>query len=445
MAYTDKELKDATQVVYLNLLEKTLNNLKADGDIDLHSLRDLIMTNINIESVKKNLKYEDKYTDVSKMSIQELVEYAEISEADKEKIKQMPDEVFNWKIRYLEDKNDINGFYGCVIETSGDSAIVAFRGSEGFKDFSGLVNDWLKADFGSLKNECTDQQKAVEEFLNNLKKEGILDKYKSISSTGHSLGGNLASHFAVAIANDERYKDILDKFEGAVSFDGPGVSKEYLKKYKFAIDTVSDKITHYIWSPIGDALNYLPGENVNYLKIDEKQHKKNIGDQIWYKTFYRHHTDSIMFSKSGKAIRGDHDAFSKVIHGISIGVDGAPVKIIADILIPNYIQTAIGIAGTVFKKGIYQKDDNSIGFKLFGTKEDEKKPEVLIYNAAVNESKKIAEKVRYENGKNGHKDVIEAVKEHHTMRKFDGATTYFRNQYPKIRKTYTQNHGKERD
>ena len=49
MAYTDKELKDATQVAYLNLIEKTIPNFIADGKKGPYTLRDLIMANINIE------------------------------------------------------------------------------------------------------------------------------------------------------------------------------------------------------------------------------------------------------------------------------------------------------------------------------------------------------------------------------------------------------------
>ena len=87
MAYTDKELKDATQVAYLNLIEKTIPNFIADGKKGPYTLRDLIMANINIESVKKNLKYEDKNINVKDMTIQELIEYAEVKEHDREIIR----------------------------------------------------------------------------------------------------------------------------------------------------------------------------------------------------------------------------------------------------------------------------------------------------------------------------------------------------------------------
>lgn len=426
MAYTDKELKDATQVAYLNLIEDTVPNFIADGKKGPYTLRDLIMANINIESVKKNLKYEDKNINVKDMTIQELIEYAEVKEHDREIIRKLPDEAFEWKISDVHNKNNQNGFYGCVIETSEDNAIVAFRGSEGLKDYPGLINDWCKADFGLLKKDCTDQQKECEHFLEMLSVNGVLDKYKSLSVTGHSLGGNLASHFAIAAATGKNNKDIFSKIEQVVNFDGPGVSNEYLKKYNDAIKLASNKIVHYMWSPIGAALNSIPGEEVNYLQIDEKQHKKDIGDQIWYKTFYRHHTDSIMFSKTGRAIRGDQDEFSKVIHGLSVGVDIAPTKLLADILIPNSIQSVIGTIGSSLNNLIYHKKNGEIGINLFGKKADEwKEDESPLFSGMIKKASEEANRIieesevgkDREDGKDGHKDVEDAAKtSHHTMR-----------------------------
>ena len=42
MEYTDKELKDATQVAYLKFIEKSINNMKADGKSFPFKISDLL-------------------------------------------------------------------------------------------------------------------------------------------------------------------------------------------------------------------------------------------------------------------------------------------------------------------------------------------------------------------------------------------------------------------
>lgn len=420
--YTDKQLIDATQVAYLDLIEKTIKNFKADGKEGPYTLRDLIMANVNCESAEMNLRIEGDNTRINDMSLKELIEYSEMTKLDKDIIKNLSDDSLNWKIVDIHDKNVENGFYGCVIETSPKEAIVAFRGSEGRnKDYSGLINDWVKADFGLFKNKCTEQQKEVERFLEALSTNAVLDKYSFLAATGHSLGGNLASHFAVASSIGENKKEISNKLKQVVNFDGPGVSKEYLKYYQDAIKISSEKIKHYRWSLVGSALNEIPGEKIEYLAIDEKQHKKHIIDNIKYKTFLRHATTSLKFSKSGKAIRGRQDNLSKFVHSISVGAEHVPVNLIKDMLVPNGVQNAIGIASSILEKAIYQKEDGSIGFNLSEDRDDEIKYadnnnllSGMILKGSMNTALAI-NKDRFQKGKSGYEDVIEVAQKDYTF------------------------------
>ncbi len=92
-----------------------------------------------------------------------------------------------------------NGMCTYVFETSEDSAIVAFRGSQPLNcldDVTSLdfVSDWLAADVGlALENDETVQQKSTEQYIKDY--VNVLG-YAHYAFAGHSLGGNLALHAA---------------------------------------------------------------------------------------------------------------------------------------------------------------------------------------------------------------------------------------------------------
>lgn len=342
MKYTDKELKDATQVAYLGFLEGSIKNMIADG---------------------KTFPFE----------IRELLDGADLNEKDKEILESLPENVMSWKIKDIHNTKNENGFYACVIETAEDNAIVAFRGSEGFTKYRDLVYDWGKSDFGLLNNKETPQHTETEKYADKLVEEGVLDKYKSIAVTGHSLGGNLASHFAVVNAYGENKKETFDKITQVVNFDGPGVSSQYLEYNEDAVKKAAPKIKHYKWSLIGSLLNTIPGSESEFLKIDENLYNKSLKDKI-ISVVARHHTKSIMFDENGNAIQGEQDKVSKKMSVISKIADK----------IPAVITDTIGyVASTIFKKFTYEKEDGKIGFKLPFSKKGNKR----IYKEQSEETK----------------------------------------------------------
>jgi len=357
--YTDEQLKHATQIAYLGLIEDTYINFKADGKKGPFTLKQLIMENVDIVAAEKQLH------DIDNASIKELIKYSDLSDFDKNIINNLSNETLNWKIVDIHDKNDDSGLYSCVIETSPNRAIVAFRGSEGFDNYTGLVNDWVRSDFGLFNNKQTPQQHEVENYLDQLSTNGVMDKYDFLAATGHSLGGNLASHFAVASAIGDNRKEIFDKLNQVINFDGPGNSTEYLKYYEDAIKKASSKITHYQWSLIGTALNNIPGEKTEFLAIDENKYKDNLLEKFKYRTVGKHATTSIKFGKDGQAIRGKQDKLSKFMHNVSIGAENIPIKLIGDVLVPDKIQNVFGLCAAAIKKSVYQKEDGTIGFRLF--------------------------------------------------------------------------------
>lgn len=420
--YTDKQLKDATQVAYLNFLEPAIKNRMADGKEGPFSIKslmedyinqDLLYKNLNeakkeledLEKKAEHLKYKSIITNkqvtaarqkvfleeskIKNMPMEALLAgYTDISESDREILCNLSNESLDWKIVDIHNRNEENGFYGCVIETDDKKAIVGIRGSEGLNNYSGLVNDWKNADFGLFNSKYTEQQKEIERFIDMLSVNGILNKYNSLAVTGHSLGGNLATHFGIVASNGEHRKEIFNKLNQIVSFDGPGFSKEYIKYHKEAIKNAAHKIKHYKWSLVGCLLNDIPGESIDFLKVDDK-----YLDDMNFKSLNRHSTRSIMFSKTGKAIKGEQDDLSKFTHSISVKAEYVPIKKIIDYVVPSKILHLGGLAITAIKKAITK------GFKKDIYQADDGLMSGSIYNYFSNHLKK-----------SGHKDVENAAK-----------------------------------
>lgn len=353
MAYTDKELKESTQIAYLSFLEKAEMNLLTEGNKGPHTIKDLILSIIDENDAKINAQKSG--IELNNMSLKNLVEFSDIKDSDKAIIEHLSEDMLQWKIIDIHDMNPENGFYSCVIETSEKEAIVAFRGSENMKKYSNLVNDWIKADFGLLNSECTEQQKETEEYADKLIQNGLLDKYDSLAVAGHSLGGNLASHFTISSAENGR-EDLYRKISQSINFDGPGVSSLYLKKYSSQIEKTRSKLSHYKWSVVGNLLHDIPGEKIENLAINEDLHKKSLLDRIKYKTFTRHDTRSILFDKDNNAKRGKKDAFANLLGKFSRSVDK---------LIPEFLTSELYVVGSwLFNHITYEKTDGTLGFKM---------------------------------------------------------------------------------
>lgn len=352
MVNNEMMLKQSTQVAYLNCLEKGEKNLILNGKKGPFSIKQLIFSTIDIDLIKNKIE-ETKIND-NESIFHKIVMNSDLDIHDKQIIAGFEDEVLNWRIVYIHNMTDINGFYGCVIETSDSNAIVCFRGSEGLEDYAGVVYDWIQSDFGLLNHTETIQTIETERFATLLNKRNILDKYESIDVTGHSLGGNLASHFAVFCTSREENKKIFGKISRAYNFDGPGVSDEYIHKNKKSIDKATSKITHYKWSPIGSLLYNLPGENEIFLKTRKYYGKGGFKEKLGYYTFGKHDIKSLIFDKNGMAIRGKQGILDKKLKKISLNFEQ----------IPTITNAIYALAAATIGKLIYKKEDGKIGFKV---------------------------------------------------------------------------------
>lgn len=349
--YTEKELKEATQIVYLSFLSKAAENLKADGFKGPFSVMDLIKSCMNVQGAL-NLAIADGM-EQKEIRFKDLVRYSDLKDSDKSIIENFSPEMLDWKITDIQDLNSLNGFFACCIETSEKEAIVAFRGSENMKEYSNMVNDWARADFGLLNSRGTRQQEETEKYGEYLLEKGLINKYDSLAVTGHSLGGNLASHFTIASA-DEGKEELFNKIKQSVNWDGPGVSDEYLNEHQARIEKTAPKLTRYRWSAVGTLLFDIPGEHSEFLGINEDLHKDDPKERIKYKVITRHSTKSLVFDENGKAERGKQDIVSKGLSSFSKAIDK---------FVPEHITTEIyAAADWVFERILRIKENRNIEF-----------------------------------------------------------------------------------
>jgi hypothetical protein len=300
MGYTDKELRDATQIAYMDLSYGYNYLVEIKNEKPPFSIRQIINSTKDIK-IQANLEDKIKEGDISI-------------------------DLDSWKITQIHDTNDDNGFYGCIIETSNNEAIVAFRGSEEPNINNQLKLDWIDADIGLLNSTKTLQHEIVDKFIAEIKNNGYLDKYTYVASTGHSLGGNLSDYFTIKAAND-----FSDKIKQSVNFDGPGFSKEFLESNKKEIDAVSGIMKHYQWSAVGNLLFPVPG--VEFVTTDIKDYSdtsKYLQDERKEYSYYliaRHDTRSLEYDEHGNVVNGKMDKLAWFMGKISKLIDRMPSAI----------------------------------------------------------------------------------------------------------------------
>jgi hypothetical protein len=299
MGYTDKELRDATQIAYMDLLDgydSLVSKIKPP-----YTIRQIIDATEN-KNIKEKLEKKIKEGDISI-------------------------DLDSWKITQIHDKNNVNGFYGCIIETSDNEAIVAFRGSESETDEQ-FRFDWIDADIGLPNSTETTQQVEVNKFLREIQTNGYLDKYTTVASTGHSLGGNLSDYFTIHSVDF----GLSNKIKQSINFDGPGFSQEYLELNKMQIDEVSKVMKHYQWSAVGNILFPVPG--VEFIVADTKEYgdtstylQEEYTKELSYDLICKHDTRSLEFDDKGNIIEGKMDAFAWFLGKLTKGFDRLPTDI----------------------------------------------------------------------------------------------------------------------
>lgn len=297
MAVKEGSLLAATQIAYADL-DEAFYNLSKNGE-GIALTKAIIYAKEHKNKLGGLSNYIEGYDEDDKGNIINV------------RFKQGYENIGDWKI--LEPVNDNikggTGLYACILNTD-NARILACRGSEGAGNFitndigrRNLDQDWIEADFMLLNSVQTKQEEALRKYMTD--NADLLSK-KPWTATGHSLGGALADHAAVVSAEEN-----IGNFSGAVNFDGPGHSQEYIKEHIKALKRVSEKMTHKKASIVGNLLFDLPGAKQEYIKTsNESRFVDKDGSPISTiegikALFLKHDTQYWVLDKDGNTVAGE--------------------------------------------------------------------------------------------------------------------------------------------
>jgi hypothetical protein len=301
MAYSDEELMVVAQLAYYDFSPDSLNGKDRSIQTLLEKNPQIIM-----ELDKAHEKALNENASANKISKLE----AEIQLFNDIKSGKQP--YSDWVVKDIKDDNNSTGFYGLLVETGKDRAIVGFRGSEGHG--SQFEKDWVNADFAMLNSISMDQQDVATDFMAEINQKYHYDQY---ATTGHSLGGNLSFHGAITAPADMRAK-----ITQALNADGPGFSGEYLANPAYAdgLKEMSGKMDHYQWSLVGAILNPVPGAEYRSIRTNELVYGKYDLDSLTTK----HSIAFVEYDENGRIKQGEMDAFAASIGKFSREADESP-------------------------------------------------------------------------------------------------------------------------
>ena len=245
--YTDRDLVAATQIAYYHFTQEQLKQHGGNA-----SVRELLEES----DIYRRLQSDWNLTEDALEK-----RMAETAMKLYEEIVAPGSRYGDWRVADIRDLNQETGFYGILLDTGADCAVVAFRGSES-TDTNQLIKDWMDADLGLLMDRDTLQQKVASEYISELAQKFSFGSY---AVTGHSLGGNLAEHVAITAPDS-----IRGKLVQTVNFDGPGFSADYLERHKPEIEKAVSPITLYRWSLVGNLLTHPDCTKTRVVQVTEE-------------------------------------------------------------------------------------------------------------------------------------------------------------------------------
>ncbi len=298
LVYSDRDLMVATQIAYYDF---TKEQLEAKGG--QASVRELLQDKKVYHQLqnKVNLAENDFKKQMAK---KDLELYEEIVRENSK--------YGSWKVVDVKNTNQETGFYGVLLETDKEHAIVGFRGSES-TDYNQVLKDWINADVGLLMAKDTLQQKNAAAYMREINEKYDYEYY---GVTGHSLGGNLAEHAVIAAPDEMR-----EKLRQVISFDGPGYSGEYIIRNKELMEMVSCPIIHYRWSLIGALLTQPTCTQSRIILVTDDIRESREKEAL----YMRHATPFIQWS--GESVQdGKADLLSIAMRKWSVDVDEMVMK-----------------------------------------------------------------------------------------------------------------------
>lgn len=199
----------------------------------------------------------------------------------------LPEELLDWQLLAIHDKNNESGFVGLAFLTPKDEVVLVFRGSESIWRRDTLMSDWINTDMELLKGNVTDQDVEMQYFVKKLILQNHITDTTPIYTTGHSLGGYLSVASAVYLTELGYGSQIVS----ATNYDGPGFSQEYMAEHRAALESIAPKVTANMWSFVGGTLTHHPESLV---RLIETKHL----DQ-WDAFIVRHSLEHVLFDDNG--------------------------------------------------------------------------------------------------------------------------------------------------
>ena len=296
--YSDRDLVVATQIAYYDFTQEQLE--QSGGSATVAELLGKTNTRRNLES-----KWNNAEKTLEKEMYRSGIElYDEITASGSR--------YASWKVLDIRDTNEENGFYGLLLDTGSDCAILAFRGSES-TDTNQLINDWLNADFGLLMDHDTTQQKVAAAYLADVDAKYGYARY---AITGHSLGGNLAEHAAITAPDSIRAKLVE-----TVNFDGSGFSQTYLERHKEEIKKVQVPVRLCRWSLVGALLSHASCTSDRVVQVNSAIQPLSNKES----NYLRHSTAFLVYDKN-QLVDGTEDLTAAAMRASSRRIDQEVVK-----------------------------------------------------------------------------------------------------------------------
>lgn len=307
MPHSDQDLFVASQLAYYEISDRDISLLTKQGIEP--TLANILKEKTEIETTLKNNLADAKKGSIEETrALEELNLYRSFVEPNSE--------YSNWKVVDVKDNNNETGFYGLLIETSPNNAIVGFRGSESHGNQ--FEKDWINTDFKMINEGVgVEQQRIAAQYMAEINSKYSYDSY---ATAGHSLGGNLSFYAAITAPPEMRAKIIQ-----ALNGDGPGFAGEFLTNPLFAegIQDMAGKMDHYQWSLVGAILNPVPGSNYTSIKT-----KDNVyGDYRLGPLAGKHNMTYVEYDEHGRVIRGEMDRFAESIGRFTRELDELPAGV----------------------------------------------------------------------------------------------------------------------
>ncbi len=328
MAVSEGDQLIATQIAYADLDKAYYALRKGGNEVTLADA--IVYAEKHGDSLSGFRNYIEEFTEDEKGNIISVV------------FKKEYEHVGEWKLIHPVNDNTEGGtgFCACILDTGYDR-ILACRGSESMDNMMHFKQDWYEADLKLLNSEQTKQETALRQYM--IDNSDLLME-KPWVATGHSLGGALADHAAIVSVEEH-----IGNFSGAINFDGPGHSQEYIKKHLKALEQVSGKMIHKKASIVGNLLFDLPGVAQDHIKtsnesrfIDKYGNPISTIDGIAYH-FLEHDTQYWVLDENGNTVAGDQSEVEWAIEKLSRIIERLP-PIIGNMLPEIVLYTVEGVA-----------------------------------------------------------------------------------------------------